>query len=491
MPEAQQIFRSKRTACGNRNAALFFSQRGALSKPRMNEPGDSDEREADTMANRVMQTSDPMGQSRIMGSPATAVQRKENDASAESKKSNNKFNFFGSTARPLSETSRRFFEPRFGQDFSNVRIHTGEEAAKSAESVNARAYTAGNHIVFNAGQYAADKDSGKKLLAHELTHVVQQGKSTGNVIQRKLKVENPNDNIPGTPEKQAWDDVRDSIKTLSSNFGVNSDGIVAAINRNVCNSPDKNVEHCLCDLSNSDDDWKIHIQDEEWPHTDDGLKTIFIPSSRSGIEKGFWGGGSQKGKRVDQPLWRVIGHEMCGHAWLFYKGAHPTSELRKKVGDRWMSREGHDPNIAVENAIAEDVLGRNAPKRGFFADPHSGESFGKVSVSGFEKNKDTISPSMASRFDIVEKFMKHNGYVKADIVGHADSTESNAEDSATARAQSVKSELVNRGIDAVRFNAVAGTGASECATQSPREDPLCRAADVFIFTYEKASLNFP
>lgn len=76
---------------------------------------------------------------------------------------------------PLPESTRAFFEPRFGHDFSNVRVHSDERAARSAREIHALAYTTGEHIVFGAGQYSPDTQSGQKLLAHELTHVVQQG----------------------------------------------------------------------------------------------------------------------------------------------------------------------------------------------------------------------------------------------------------------------------------------------------------------------------
>ena len=90
---------------------------------------------------------------------------------------------------PLPANTRRFFEPRFGQDFSGVRVHTDAAAADSALSVNARAYTLGRDIVFGSGQYGPNTPSGKQLLAHELTHVVQQSASNGaqlnaNTIQR-------------------------------------------------------------------------------------------------------------------------------------------------------------------------------------------------------------------------------------------------------------------------------------------------------------------
>jgi hypothetical protein len=76
-------------------------------------------------------------------------------------------------------------EPRFGFDFSGVRIHDGPQAAESARAVNALAYTHGRNIVFNAGQYAPVSDRGRHLLAHELAHVVQQSGDAGTRLSRK------------------------------------------------------------------------------------------------------------------------------------------------------------------------------------------------------------------------------------------------------------------------------------------------------------------
>jgi hypothetical protein len=79
-----------------------------------------------------------------------------------------------SSGQPLDAATRAFFEPRFGCDFGTIRVHTDRQAAESAESVHASAYTVGEAIVFGAGQYAPATPSGRRLLAHELTHVVQQ-----------------------------------------------------------------------------------------------------------------------------------------------------------------------------------------------------------------------------------------------------------------------------------------------------------------------------
>jgi len=82
-------------------------------------------------------------------------------------------------SQPLPKSIRAFFEPRFGYDFSQVRIHNDPEGAKLARALNARAFTVGRHIVFGAGEYSPQTLVGKRLLAHELTHVVQQtGKLT-------------------------------------------------------------------------------------------------------------------------------------------------------------------------------------------------------------------------------------------------------------------------------------------------------------------------
>lgn len=76
---------------------------------------------------------------------------------------------------PLPAATRSFFEPRFGVDFGSVRVHANSGAAQVARSVNAKAFTLGQDVVFNTGQYVPETTEGKRLLAHELTHVVQQG----------------------------------------------------------------------------------------------------------------------------------------------------------------------------------------------------------------------------------------------------------------------------------------------------------------------------
>jgi hypothetical protein len=80
------------------------------------------------------------------------------------------------SGQPLGSAAREFLEPRFGHDFSRVRVHTDAPAARSAAILGARAFTTNNHIVFGSGEYAPQTEAGRRLLSHELTHVVQQGR---------------------------------------------------------------------------------------------------------------------------------------------------------------------------------------------------------------------------------------------------------------------------------------------------------------------------
>jgi hypothetical protein len=90
-----------------------------------------------------------------------------------------------SAGRPLDPATRAFMEPRFGQDFSQVRVHADAKAAESSRAINALAYTIGRDMVFGAGFYSPQTTSGRPLLAHALAHVVQQGYS-GRQVQRQV-----------------------------------------------------------------------------------------------------------------------------------------------------------------------------------------------------------------------------------------------------------------------------------------------------------------
>ena len=107
-----------------------------------------------------------------------------------------------SSGAPLDATTRAFFEPRFGHNFSRVRVHTDEQAAESARLVNARAYTVGQNVVMSPEQYHPSSPSGRRLLAHELTHVVQQSNS-GSALP--LTISEPSDRSERQADQVATD----------------------------------------------------------------------------------------------------------------------------------------------------------------------------------------------------------------------------------------------------------------------------------------------
>src|SRR5205085_7901362 len=105
------------------------------------------------------------------------VKRKAIGSEEPAAVSSNVHEVLHSPGEPLDSATRDWMAPRFGQDFNDVKVHTNRRAAESAEEVKAAAYTVGQDVVFGAGRYEPQTAAGRELLAHELTHVVQQRRS--------------------------------------------------------------------------------------------------------------------------------------------------------------------------------------------------------------------------------------------------------------------------------------------------------------------------
>ena len=147
------------------------------------EVNDPLEREADRVSDRVMRMSDP-GNTVAAPSPHISRECMAGEGKQRLQAPVGVHQALRSPGQPLDRPARVLMERRFGHDFSRVRTHTNIAAAGSAEQIHARAYTVGNDVVFAAGQFAPDTDDGQKLLAHELTHVVQQ-QGSAQLIQRQ------------------------------------------------------------------------------------------------------------------------------------------------------------------------------------------------------------------------------------------------------------------------------------------------------------------
>jgi hypothetical protein len=162
------------------------------SKFTNNHPNAIYKHEADAMADKV--TGNESTQQPFFRPVITTIQRKhEEEDKLQRKQSNTEAGATSSTesylsslsgGRNLNENERTFFEPRMGSDFSDIRLHTDNAANQSAKEINALAYTSGNNIVFGSGQYQPGTAAGRQLLAHELTHTIQQKAVAAAKIQR-------------------------------------------------------------------------------------------------------------------------------------------------------------------------------------------------------------------------------------------------------------------------------------------------------------------
>lgn len=199
---------------GNQTVLRLFESGPIQATLRVSQPGD--EVKADHVAEQIVEASDSNISSSVnqLSSRTHVLQRKcacgdsesecdscrrQKDEAALQPKTGGKPTSNGvplivhealrSPGQPLDADVRAFFEPRFGHDLTHVRLHKDVLAAQSAKAVNASAYTVGSNIVFGAGAFDTTRSSGKQLIAHELTHVLQQAGDTGD----PTKVSGPDD----------------------------------------------------------------------------------------------------------------------------------------------------------------------------------------------------------------------------------------------------------------------------------------------------------
>jgi Domain of unknown function (DUF4157) len=204
---AKKQLQRKSAFFGGKGHTPFFGNAMVQTKLAINQPNDPYEQEADAVADKVVQRkrmspkffSPAVVQRTCAGCEEEQLQRKEQEeeltgnlpvmlkasgaatdngvSGLESTLNNTK-----GTGNNLHPNVRREMETGIGADFEQVKIHTDGKAVQMSESLNAKAFTYGNDIYFNQGQYNPEADSGKHLLAHELTHVVQQN----NGLNRKM-----------------------------------------------------------------------------------------------------------------------------------------------------------------------------------------------------------------------------------------------------------------------------------------------------------------
>ena len=322
--------------------------------------------------------------------------------------------------------TKTFMESRFGTDFSGVKIHTGNESVQMNRELNAKAFTVGNDIYFNEGQYNTGSESGKHLLAHELTHTVQQGAGIPKAIHRKLSVTNPLGVIPNPTGKGVVQTNRDTVfnylKSICSagNVAITAGGEVS-VPSYFCSSASYPPDFvgpipirvatsgtpvgcgCLCDIISSPNDWRITVDDSSWPHTvfDNNTNAVTSGSGGSGGEVTtpspnsplLWGAVIATGAFKDIDPWLVLGHELCGHGWLGNTGDAGRDEVQPR------GRGGHQETVARENLLRDE---HGIDRRGTHRQPFCGESFSHATGTVATAK----SVTMSSYLSVCEKWRK-------------------------------------------------------------------------------------
>lgn len=410
----------------------------------------------------------------------------------------------------MDGATRDYFEPRFGADFGRVRIHAGPHAGESARAINARAYTLGSAVVFGAGEYQPETIPGKRLLAHELTHVVQQNGGTAR-LQRKLFVDGPidaSDPAARIPQPARASMVESLIHSLCPAFRVNAASGGDEVQETVpgtCDDPGALTAGayptgccCMCVMINTPNVWTIRVTQNEGAYTH--FPDIVIPPSTSVIESMHWSeeGATSPAHLVGRPRQITLGHELCGHAALMEINAHPARADRT-------STDVHDPTIKIERLLWGEQGLPSAEQRGLARSPasapsgsrHRGESVSRVTVARFPFNSHDVSQLPASeraKINTAKEFIATNDWF-VDVLGHSDPAGSAAAkmDVSERRAEAVKREIerdprisptVTRfGPSMPRFTRVEGLSDSEPLSSGTAHE-LWRRVDIL-------TANFP
>jgi hypothetical protein len=186
---------------GNLAVERLFRMGVIQAKLSISRPGDPDELEADRIAAEISHREGAAPKCAACASAGSTCPKCEEEGRIQRSArgdggGSSQLPGVRGLGEPLATSTRTFFESTFGVGFGHVRVHTGDQANQAADSIGARAFTLGSDVVFAGGQFAPDTPEGEKLLAHELTHVVQQSRGGPRRVMRDV-------NPQAKPEQEA------------------------------------------------------------------------------------------------------------------------------------------------------------------------------------------------------------------------------------------------------------------------------------------------
>jgi len=435
-------------------------------KVKVGPAGDTFEQEADNVAERLV-AGDAVSINGRVG-PTVHTKRSGNAGGGESAGIEGL-----SSGHTLPVAVQHEFGPRLGHDLSGVRVHNDEAADRAATSVGARAFTLGRDLVFARGEFAPSTGEGRRLLAHELVHWVQQGGHAGR-IQRNLKVDATASDDPKTAIAQ----MTPLLQKICPDFDIDAKGghVTAKAGTDcakgnfggTATGSKKLGCCCLCSLARAPNDWKIIVTIKDAPTTDDRIRAVkMIPTSGSSVpDIRYWTGGKTETMQPLSPE-LTLGHELCGHAALEQIKADVPDE--NAATSRTFS-DIHDPTVKIENALAakgEMALG-TTPRGLASSGAHHGESLRVFVVKPFTADDSTISSAAQNIIDGAAKFSDVNEQKLIDVVGFRDAADTNAAIS-KQRADEVRANFDSKLTKKADVGFTLSKGAAE--TPIPRLQP--------------------
>lgn len=340
-------------------------------------------------------------------------------------------------------------------DFGKVRVHTDEKAAESAGALNAQAFTFNRHIVFGAGRYAPSTNEGRHLLAHELTHYVQQ-RTTGPQVQRRLTV-NPShpaiapatDPAASLTSAQRFTMMDTLIQSLCDDFAV--DHATGDVLSKSLSTPDRAALAsgskptgccCLAVLTDTPATWTIEVSQVVGPQTISTSRQVVLSPTTTPVEFGSF---TPAGSLAFQGQVPAAGHELCGHAALMELSAHPSPFSSRTTTDV------HDPTVRIENLVSSEQGVPAAELRGLAASgTHRGESVDRITIRQYPFNATSVSSLPTSERDKLRfaaaYIIENNSWV--DVLGHSDSVGSSSAklSVSTERANNAQADLISNGV---------------------------------------------
>jgi outer membrane protein OmpA-like peptidoglycan-associated protein len=381
---------------------------------------------------------------------------------------------------PLPNSRNVDAKSRFDSDFSQVQVHTDAKAAEAAHVLNAEAFTLGQHIVFGAGRYDPNRHQSRHLLAHELTHVIQQKATTAPQLQRRLLVNSNHPSLaPRTDPAATLTSVQrfammDSlIQGLCDQFEV--DHTSGEVQPKSLTSPNPAALAagskptgccCLNVLTQAPTVWTIEVSQVVGPQTLPSTHQVVLSPTNTPVEFGSFTAGGTLAFQGNVP---AAGHELCGHAALEEIGGHPPDQDRTTT-------DVHDPTVRLENLISSEQGVPASDLRGLAgSSSHRGESVDRITIQNYPFNGTNIPASEQPKIHFAVDYIKENNSF-VDILGHSDNVGSDAgkQQVSEIRAQKVRTALIGGGVPSTitKFGLTSANRFTHVAGVSDTQPPL-------------------